>query len=204
MAAWFSLTGAAHAYTRAFLVNNTGQKAYSLHVRLTEPAQAHSAGTGILGPQFVNALVSADGMTLEFTVPTNPLGILPDAVVWLGWTDADALFPGKIASYYWGDAEGDAIGGIQYPTAGDTGTLSSNLGAGSGGNGGNGGDGPSGGNPTGNTTDPTTGKTPHDTGDPPVTGGGTTATPEAGTSALLFSGLMLFCVALPRFRRSRS
>jgi hypothetical protein len=127
IAALLSVSSLAHAYTRAYILNNTGQQAYSLHVKLTQAALADSAGTGQLIPFFKKAVVSADGLTLDFSVPLFP-GILPGELVWLGWTDADPSLSGQIASYWWGDANGNPIGGVQYPSGGNTGLLSFGLG----------------------------------------------------------------------------
>lgn len=127
IAALLGASSLAHAYTRAYILNNTGQTAYSLHVKLTEPALAGSAVAGQLIPFFKQAVVSADGMTLDFSVPLNP-GILSGELLWLAWADADPSTFGKIASYWWGDANGNPIGGVQYPSGNDTGLLSFGVG----------------------------------------------------------------------------
>lgn len=223
----FGFTNLAQAYSRAYLVNNTGQTVYSLHVKLTQAAAANSAGSGQLDAIFANAKVSADGLTLDFSSPIDPAGIVADYTVWIGWTDANPNLTGEIASFYWGDADGNPVGGVQLPTPGDTGALPPNNGTANGAtnngtiSGQNGGTGNP--DPTGSTQDQNTGPTgpgdtnpgttnpvnptdPSTSGDPgtPGTPGTLQATPEPGTVALLVGGIALICGSLRRRRRPRS
>ena len=127
IAALLSASSLAHAFTRAYILNNTGQTAYSLHVKLTQPASADSAFAGQLIPFFKKAVVSADGLTLDFSDPLFP-GILSGELIWLNWIDADPSLSGVIASYWWGDANGNPIGGVQYSSGSDTSFLSFGVG----------------------------------------------------------------------------
>jgi hypothetical protein len=208
-----SCPGLAHGFTRAYIVNNTGHEVFGLHVKLTQAALPGSAGTGQQTALFANAKVSADGMTLDFTMPFDPAGILAGSTIWLGWTDANPNLTGEIASFYFDDGAGNVVGGVQYPSPGDTGALSS---------------------PASGSAGPGSAEDPNFTGNPPVTGlqtntqtnvtdpgtqggtgpnggppsgGGTTpgftsasvSTPEPSSIALLGGGILLLWCA----RRTR-
>jgi hypothetical protein len=223
-----SCAGLAHGYTRAYIINNTGHEVFGLHVKLTQAALPGSAGTGQQTALFANAKVSADGMTLDFTMPFDPAGIVAGSTIWIGWTDANPNFTGEIASFYFDDGAGNVVGGVQFPTAGDTGAL---LPVGSGdpglpgggalnfsttGSGGtqNGGVDPNSG-PTGtqiNTQINTSGSGPQGGTQPnggPPSGGGTSlgltnasvSTPEPSSIAMLGGGILLLWCAR-RKRRS--
>lgn len=208
--------GAAHAYTRAYIVNDTGQAEYTLHVRLTEPAKPGSAGSGQLKKIFQDVTISGDGLTLNFTSPVDPAGILQNELVWIGWLDSDPQLSGQIAWYWWGDATDNPVGGVQYPVYGDTGALTSTDGPQSFGNGPtnntslpNGGTIVGGGTPPGNGGPGNSGNPPNSGGNPP---GGKTpgpygsaqAVPEPSTLPLLGGSLVLLFGALLRRDRSRS
>ena len=112
--------GLAQAYTRAYVVNNTGQAAYSLHVKLKQAAKPGSATSGTDAPIFGAITIGADGLTIDFTNPLDSLG-LPDAEgiaagekVYLGWLDANSLLPANIESFYWTNAAGQMVGSVQY------------------------------------------------------------------------------------------
>lgn len=123
-ALWIVLAAnAAHAYTRAYVTNNTGQAEYTLHVKLDHPAAENSAGADY-GEIFGVAQVSPDGMNLTFTDPLNADGIAPGQVVWIGWSDANSQYPADIVSYYWTDQLGNIVGGVQTPPPGDNGDPS--------------------------------------------------------------------------------
>ncbi|HXS96715.1 MAG TPA: PEP-CTERM sorting domain-containing protein [Candidatus Limnocylindrales bacterium] len=206
----------AHAYTRAYVVNNTGQAAYTLHVKLAHPAAQNSAGSGYSQADFGMVQLSSDGTTIVFSNPLNAFGIAAGQTVWIGWSDLDTTLPADIVSYYWTDAAGNMVGGMQYPSPDNNGdpSLQTDMqnilqnGTGSGGD-------PALGTTT-TQTDPTTTTTtttttstdllPPDTqgnqpgsnqqlttnpNDPSFTGNDSLVTPEPGSALLLMGALVL-------------
>jgi len=204
-------SGIAQAYTRAYVVNDTGQTVYTLHVVLANPAEAQSAGSGYPDGVFQVNEVSTDGLTLTFSNPLSASGITSGQTIWIGWSDLNSQLPADIVSYYWTDANGNIVGGIQTPPAGDNGDLSqaSNYNLtnsettsttttdSSGGTGGTNGDPGTSGDPS---NDPGTGGT---TGDPPngdPLGNQQTATPEPGSASLILGAAFLLWTASNRRR----
>lgn len=106
----------AHAYTRAYITNDTGQAEYTLHVKLAHPAAPNSAGSGYSEADFGLVQLSPDGMTIIFSNPLSAFGIASGQKVWIGWSDMDSTLPANIVSYYWTDAAGNIVGGVQYPS----------------------------------------------------------------------------------------
>jgi hypothetical protein len=179
---WVLLVGmisseTASAYTRVYLTNNTGQRAFSLRVKLTQPAADNSALAGFPAPLFQQAKVVQGGLELDFSLPLDPLGIADGVQVPIGWVDLDSQFAAGVEWFYWADASGNRVGEIQRPTT-SAGGLNPPTGGALTGPGGS--DGPVLGL-SGNL--------------PPLT---ETAAPEPGTMALL-AGALLLTVSL-RFR----
>lgn len=104
--------GIASAYTNVYLTNNTGQRVFSLHVKLTK-ATAESAVPGL---QFEQARVLNGGLELDFSQPLDPLGVADGVSIQVGWVDLDPESAASVEWYYWTDAAGNRIGDVQYVT----------------------------------------------------------------------------------------
>lgn len=105
--------GIAGAYTRVYLTNDTGARAFSLHVKLTQPASQGSALAGFPAPLFQQARVLEGGMELDFSLPLDPIGIADGAQVPVGWVDLDLQSTASVEWFYWSDASGNRIGQVQ-------------------------------------------------------------------------------------------
>jgi hypothetical protein len=156
LAGFILLAGVASAYTRAYIVNDTGTAAYGLHVTLDHAAKPGSAGSGLVTETFVTSNVGPDGLTLDFRNPLDPKGIQSGQTVSIGWQDLDGSISGQIVSYWWTDAQGNLVGSIHYgppPGSGGSGGSGTNGSGGPGGNPNPSGTGSQGGNGNGDTGD---------------------------------------------------